>query len=221
VPDAITGPALWGYTAEDATGAYLDYDGRPPLGEDDTARQDTGDHPPWNASGWQKSRFRMLMQGAHRYAQQLQLTLPSETVSEGWLNKPHGMIADAKPSDPSQYEMQTSMRQRYRTRNNDLAVGRSTDAPRSGIESRIAGMKLKVYSGGERHYDMFPRQQDDIPRPFYYRTAGTGVAAEMAPNAMFVQEPIQRVPPPDPSLGDSELDVSGDYGYTPEDTYYA
>jgi hypothetical protein len=115
--------------------------------------------------------------------------------------------------------MQTSMQQRYQTRVNDHAVARGADGPRAGIESRVIGQRLKVYSGGERHYDMLPREQDDMPRPFYYRTAGTGDPANMAPNAMWEIDPIQRVTPPDPYLGADETDLG--YGYTSEDSFYA
>jgi hypothetical protein len=143
---------------------------------------------------------------------------PTETVSEGWLNKATSFTAYAHPSDPSQYEVQTSMRQRFGTRDNSRAQARSTDAARSKIASRVEPMVEKVYSTGERLYDMFPFQIDQIERPFRYRTAGVGPAEWLEPNAYSAVTPIQRVPPPDPAMGVPE--VSEEYGYTQEDSMY-
>jgi hypothetical protein len=147
--------------------------------------------------------------------------IPSETVSEGWVNKEQGRPGNAKPSDPSQYERQTSMQQRYRARNNDHAVMRGTDAGRSHINSRVAGQIVKRYSEGLRHYDMFPFQQtpETNRRAFFYRTAGTGLPEQMQPNEMWTQYPLERTPAPDPYIGPP--DVSMDYGYTSEDNFYA
>jgi hypothetical protein len=154
--------------------------------------------------------------------------VPTETVSEGWINKlasgfDIGQSADdVVPSDPAQYERQTSMQQRHKTLNNDRAILRGTDEARTSIGSRIVPMKVKVYSGGQRHYDMFPFQIDDMPRPFWYRRAATGRPWELRPNEMYVTEPLQRTPPPDPSLGPPETSLSDPnyepaYGYTSED----
>jgi len=222
VPDQLTSRELWGYTTEDDAFTGVDYDDRPGWDQDPPQyRGRTDDYPPVNASGMVKHFFRSIMGGAHRIDQKLADSLPSETVSEGWLNKPKGELADAKPSSPLQYEMQTSMLQRYQVRNNEASVDRGTDEPRTEIPSRTAGQRLKVYSGGLRHYDMFPYQQDEIPRAFYYRTAGTGRPADMLVNEQWQILPVQRVPPPDPSLGPDETDVEGEYGYTGEDHFYA
>jgi len=65
---------------------------------------------------------------------------------------------------------------------------------------------------------MSPYQIDDIPRPFWYRRAGVGRDLEMVPNAMVVIEPLQRTPPPDPSIGLQDINIQADgYGYTSED----
>jgi len=150
--------------------------------------------------------------------------IPTETVNEGWINKPasgmgQGRLADAHPSDPSQYEIQTSMIQRYREQNNHRSQLRGTDEPREPIPSRYAPMKIKVYSEGQRHYDMTPKRQDVLPRAFWYRRAGTGRVEEMDPNEMYVVTPLQRTPPPDPTLGPQEITLSDEdgYGYTSED----
>jgi hypothetical protein len=213
----------WGYTNEDAPGTHFIQDHWPDWSDTitHTRAQNTTDRPAWNASGMVKTRIRSIFDGARKANYKDADSLPSETVSEGWVNKPKGQPADAEPSDPSQYEMQTSMTQRYLTRDNGAAVARATDVDRSPIKSRVTGQKLKFYSGEERHYDMFPFQQDQMLRPFLYRKAGTGPEENMLPNEMFVATPIQRVPPPDASLGVSETDSSLDYGYTQEDYFYA
>jgi hypothetical protein len=114
------------------------------------------------------------------------------------------------------------MVQRYRDRNNDHAVSRGTDHPRFAISSRVTGQKLKFFSGEERHYDMFPFQQEEIHRPFWYRTAGTGWPWQMRANELDQRVPIQRTPPSDPALGAQETSLATtDYGYTGEDGFYA
>lgn len=154
--------------------------------------------------------------------------VPTETVNEGWLNKPASGMGigysqdDVVVSDPSQYERQTSMQQRTQFQNNDRALLRGTDEPREPIGSRFAPMKVKEYSQGQRHYDMSPYQIDDMPRPFWFRRAGTGRRVELLPNEMYVIEPIQRTPPPDPALGPPEESLNdpnyvADFGYTGED----
>jgi hypothetical protein len=214
----------WEYGEPASNGArYVTYDDRPGYDvspQDSPVRRSVLGHPPVNATGAAKQRFRRAKGGAHRLMQVLQPTLPSETVSEGWTNKTRGALANSKPSDPSQYEMQTSMTQRYKVRGNQASVARATDEPRATIQSRVAGQKVKNWSQGERNYDMLPKAQDDMPRPFYYRTAGTGDPAMMNPNEMYNIDPIQRTVPPDPSLGNPDDNYTA-YGYTPEDNFYA
>jgi len=223
VTQQLVNPDQWGYTLDDERNTTVYYDARPSWNEQpDQYRGDALNHPAWDDSRAQSEAFRGEHEGAHRYDQKFADSLPSETVSEGWRNKPKGAKAVAEPSDPSQYEMQTSMRQRDETRVNDASVARATDAPRASIMSRIVGQKLKIYSGERRHYDMTPRTQTPYVRPFSYRTAGTGLRRRMLPNAMFDQYPIQRTPPPEPSTGPLEEDLGEDFGYTPEDVgYYA
>lgn len=224
VPQELIPTETWGYQPEDSMYTGVTYDDRPAWDvapEDSVIRASSQGQPPVNATGAAKSLFRAIKGGAfpwYIYRDGMK-ELPSETVNEGWLNKPKGQPADAKPSDPSQYEMQTSMEQRYRTRVNDHAVARGADDPRAPIDSRVVGQRIKVYSGELRHYDMFPFQQDDIPRPFYYRTAGTGPPDYLKANETYDISPIRRVPPPDPSLGEEETQLG--YGYTQEDQFYA
>jgi hypothetical protein len=225
VPGELIPTELWGYRTVDNTyNDYIEYDDRPNWGEQPPEFRGNADGQP---SGMQNdpadtattgvnSQFRQRKGGAFRFNKKRPDSYPSETVTEGWRNKPKGYPADSQTSDPSQYEMQTSMQQRYRSRNNDHAVARATDDPREPIHSRVVGQKLKIYSGEERHYDMFPYQAEEIQRPFWFREAGTGDPNMMAPNEMFVATPVQRVPPADPSLGVQE----SEYGYTGEDGQY-
>lgn len=185
-----------------------------------TRDQVTPGYPSYNESGQQ---IRSVTGGPTDYVSSFQT--PTETVSEGWENKATGAVADSEPSDNAQIFVQTSQTQRYREQNNDRALMRHSDAPRTPIKSRVKGQVKKVYSGDLRHYDMFPYQIDDIPRPFYYRTAATGPGPYNLANAWHVVSPIQRTPPPDPSQGvvDTTLtdsQATGDYGYTSEDWGY-
>jgi hypothetical protein len=151
------------------------------------------------------------------------MQIPNETVSEGFLDKvlAQGEPAYARPSDDSQYTIQTSMRQRDLARNNEHAQARGTDDARSEIQSRIAGQKRYVPSQGERHYDMTPREQDYILRPWVSRTAGTPPEEWLEGQEMYESTAIQRQPPSDPYMGTNEEDVTMDYGYTGEDLTYA
>jgi hypothetical protein len=146
---------------------------------------------------------------------------PTETVSEGWINKGTSFIADSNPSADEQIFVQTSMRQRYGQRDNRRAMLRGTDEERSKISSRVMAMVEKVYSTGERSYDMFPFQADEIRRPFRNRTAGVGPAEWLETNEYGVITPVIRTPPPDPAQGVPEVQYPNEYGYTAEDvTYY-
>lgn len=229
-PDSFgSGPDAPISEGDTAPGVYFNVDQRPAWGEateQERVRTSTRGQPPWNATG---GLFRAFRGGAQRYrlyhtdSEYTPITaeqpnsFPTETVSEGWLNKVTSFVANASPSDPSQYEVQTSMRQRFGVRNNNRAVMRNTDDARSRIESRVMPMVEKVYSEGERLYDMAPYQIDQMERPFRYRTAGTGRADWMETNAYRTITPIERTPPPDPGMGREEVQ---DYGYTGEDTMY-
>jgi hypothetical protein len=219
---------LWGYQLEDSLWTGVDYDDRPVWTETAPAfRNRTDNHPSWSAPGLINTAFRALRDGAHRTFRgapipgRISYQVPSETVSEGWLNKAHGMLGDATPSDDKQLIIQTSMTQRYQTRTNEHAVARNTDDARAGISSLVTGQKVKEYSGGERHYDMAVREQDTINRPFWWRTAGTGRTDDMVPNTLYTVQPIQRIPPGEPSQGQPETGLMGQYGYTSEDHFYA
>ena len=236
----------WGYNSDDIAGldvvadddqairgvAFV-ADDRPVWGVPTTVSRATvplDSARPWGSSGGFKNILRSVLTGPGNinYVHKQSYKTPTETVSEGWINKPasgmnQGQVANARVSDPSQYEVQTSMTQRYKVQDNERAAERGTDEARTSISSRVVPMKLKIYSGEERHYDMTPREADPMPRAFWYRTVGTADPAGLAPNTQWVIEPIQRNVPPDPSLGSEDTDLTGDNdGYTSEDlaVYY-
>jgi hypothetical protein len=114
------------------------------------------------------------------------------------------------------------MAQRYQTRVNDHAVQRNADEPRSPISSLVTGQKIKYYSGGERHYDMTPRQQTpETAREFFYRTAGTGEPSWMEDNEQWDIVGMERTPPSDPYVGIPDTGDQLQYGYSGEDFFYA
>lgn len=230
VPEQLQSEQLWGYTVEDTRYTGMEYDDRPRWGDctyDEMTRASAGDQPSWEAPQQVNESFRGRLGGAYRkfrgrstVQSAITYQIPSETVSEGWRNKPQGSPADAKPSDDKQLIVQTSMTQRYETRDNRASVVRGTDRPRAPIASKVTGQRLKIYSGGMRHYDMEPKVQDQMPRPFWFRTAGTGRRFEMVPNTLWSISPIQRIPPGDQSMGDPETQITSDWNYTDEDAQY-
>lgn len=227
IPESFEPEADWGYTPDDLP--LILYSGMPPGW--DTAAEDFRGHidtglPPWSVVPYDDyaTQFRRTPeQDPNIWSGTLLDSFPTETVSEGWLNKVTGGVNDAEVSDPVQYERQTSMQQVNPAlgRNNQAAVTRATDDPRDKIMTRLTGMKLKPWSQGERNADMEPYQQDLIIRPFWYRTAGTDDPGKMDPNSMTVVYPVQRDVPPDPYLGPEETQVEDTgYGYTGEDVYF-
>jgi hypothetical protein len=228
ISEGDTGPSVTQYMAN-----------RPAWGDDaPMIRRDAKTMTSWGVPGgvW----MRALREGSHRYrsnpdellpgegdpyrpiSAEPSVSDPTESVSEGWLNKVTSFVADANPSSPRQYEVQTSMRQRYGTKDNRRAMLRATDDERHTIGSRVMAMVEKVYSTGERAYDMFPYQIDQIERPFRYRTAGVGPAGWMVTNEFSPMSPIRRTPPPDPAMGVPEVGLTEQetFGYTPEDSMY-
>ena len=224
IPSTMQTAFEYGYTMDDID--PLTPIGMPPGWGDEPEqwRNTVDEYPPWNQDG---GEFRNQNQASPRLWSGIALdSFPTESVTEGWRNKETGAIADARTSDPSQYEMQTSMRQVNppEGRNNGAATVRGTDDPRFNIVTRLVGQKQKPWSEGQRNADMFPYQQDLIIRPFWYRIAGVDDPSKMDPNQMLVRQPIQRDPPPDPDLGPEETNVytlEANDGYTAEDMTYA
>ena len=129
----------------------------------------------------------------------------NETVTEGWENKETGGVEDPQQSDDSQYTMQTSMQQRDKVRaGSQAAAGRANeyDAP-IGSRRVTWSQRIKPWSGGQRHYDMYPFQAEQLVRPFLYRNAGTGRTEWLGANEAFNYQvaPLQRQPVPDPYSG--------------------
>jgi hypothetical protein len=225
VPETIETAFEYGYTMDDID--PLTPVGMPPGWgtETDEWRNTAGEYPAWNENG---EAFRDSNHDDPRLWSGIMLdSFPTESVTEGWRNKETGAVADARTSDPSQYEMQTSMQQVNPApgRNNDAAVTRQTDDPRFNIMTRLTGQKQKPWSQGQRNADMFPYQQDLIIRPFWYRIGATADPNNLIPNEMYVVDPIQRDVPPDPDFGPEETNVytleEGNGGYTAEDLSYA
>lgn len=237
-PDAV---APWGYDpadiagfdvfsspAEATAGIPFTVDDLPRWGEPTTVSR--ADIPremrrPWGAGPRFKAAIRSFRGGARDHDQEFSNEIPTETVSEGWVNKPasgmnDGEVADAIPSADNQVFVQTSMTQRYLMLDNQRAQDRGTDEIRTSIPSRIVPMKLRLWSQGGRDYDMTPRDQNQVPRPFSWRTAGTGPAEWMQANTQYPLETLQRTPPADPSMGTPDTELSSGYGYSDEDGGY-
>jgi hypothetical protein len=131
------------------------------------------------------------------------VAVPSGAVTGGWLNKTHGEVLESTTSDPSQYEMTTSMTQLHKVRANTAAVIRVTDDPRSDIGTRLTGQKVKSYAmssgmgGGPGTPDMAPVAQDLPFRPWYFRSAALPPPPDTTYGTMTAFEPMERVPPVD------------------------
>lgn len=209
----------------------------PPISQRAKTQNSTrDDYPPWGGSRKTAplgTRIRALMRGDA--LQTKMRVLPNEDVAQGWVNKGGanfdlGTPADSRPSDDSQIFIQTSDVQRYKTREGSQNIG-SQSTFNSPVQSRVRGQKVKVYAAEDsaRHWDMLPYEQNDYPRPFLSRQAGTGYPYWQLTNEMYVSPAIQREPPADPSLG-TVAGISGtggntggtitDYGYSYEDGQY-
>jgi hypothetical protein len=228
VPHELIGPDIYGYTMEDIaslSGNFTPF--TPRVGDSVETRraENYSDLPDWGVIPTDAERldFALTTELARPLWDGIALvSFPTETVTEGWDNKLTGKVSGARTSDQSQYERQTSMQQVNppEGRNNAAALLRGTDDPRANIMTRLTGQKIKPWSTGERLQDMYPYQQMMGVRPFWYRSAATGNPEQMEPNEMYVSNPIERVVPPDPDLGEQETQIDPSYGYTQEDISY-
>ena len=131
------------------------------------------------------------------------IAVPTPGWRGGWANKAHGAVEEAETSDPKQYEINTSMNQLHRSRDNGRAVTRGTDDVRSGIATRLTGMKVKAYAkssgmgGGPGTPDMAPVTQRLPYRPWFYRSAGVPPAPDTTYGTMSAFTPIERTLPSD------------------------
>lgn len=127
-----------------------------------------------------------------------------ETVGEGWENKIVGAVEDSVVSSDAQIYVATSLIQRDKvrkgTQNPNSGTASEYDAPIQSFRPTW-GQRIKPWSGGRRHYDMTPREQNQVIRPFWYRNAATGYTHWMAPNRQRHQNALQRQPVPDPYAG--------------------
>lgn len=199
--------ALWGYGVETGTAD------RPGVGMPDD-RNNTASWPVWGP--YQNGQpggthLRTLEHGA--VANITGKQIQERDAAAGFQAKDTSYVEDATTSDPSQYEMQTSMTQRDKVRSGSQIAGTASDQD-APIASRITPMRLPKYSGEYRHEDMLPKSQDNILRPFWLRTAGTGYREWMQANEVTGTTPMQRTPPPDPYQGS---DTGAGYGFTSED----
>lgn len=165
------------------------------------------------------------------------IAAPTRGVSGGWLNKARGQVPANEAQtvgDPSaEWAVNTGQVQGpgLKASDNVRAMGRGTDAPRTGIQSRTAGMVYRNYpqsfgnGGGPGTADMFPYQQTaGLKRPFVSRHPGLPPEEEHTWNEMEGRVPLQRTVPPDPYQGDPETvgatggtdaiqDDGSDWGY--------
>jgi hypothetical protein len=209
----------FGYTEEDyITGVDLSFMDAHPNWNDPSIRG-RSDMPSWGMGrnpvpGGTGKRVRK--QGMS-YREGVPQAVPSGTVGEGWTNKESGEVLESRTSDDGQLFVRTSRVQLNQAKTNTAATVRGTDDPRAGITTRLTGMKIKNYSGGIRHEDMTPREQDYRPRPWRYRGAGTGPEAWMDANAWQTTTPVTRSIPADVDQGREENDLgtdTPDYGET-------
>lgn len=150
--------------------------------------------------------------------QQTPNQIPTESVSEGWLNKPVGDVEDAVTSDITQLTLNTSMQQRDKTREGSQRGEGSQSDYAAPIQSRIVGQRLKVYSGGVRHEDMRPKTQTQrLLRGWWNRAAGTGDARMMQANSQQQRAAMIREVPADPYVAPPAVVDAANYGYQEED----
>jgi hypothetical protein len=259
VPENILGPSQWGYSDEDAAFyAGEDYrylvDDHPNWGQDSAGRGDRDsidgsaqyseqDWPSWGPheedqaeviAGYPLSgppggaAIRARSDGSE-VENNRAINVPTPGWRGGWVNKAHGRVQASEGSDPSQYEITTSLVQLHQTRVNAAAVARGTDDPRAPIESRLTGQKVKSYAkdfsmgGGPGTPDM-RQQSSDLPyRPWFFRTAALPPPPDTMFGTMTQFEPIERTLPADAgeSVQVQEADTDGDpsFGYSSEDSY--
>lgn len=160
-------------------------------------------YPDWGDDGYTK---RSRPEGVSPRDDHINV-IPRGIAGEGWRNKLTSFVLNSVSSDPNQLLIRTSERQLNLSKGNGSAVARGTDAPRADIATRVTPMRLKVYSGGIRHYDMEPRQHTALMRPWRYRGVGIGPKEWDEVNSMTTVTPITREIPPDVWQGPPETSI--------------
>lgn len=225
VTDEITEPD-YGYAGEDSSSTLYGYGtetgtaDRPRLGEEDRrGATSPQSFPPWG-------RYKQGLPGGivlRSLNHGAELTYkPRDPILvdayAGWDNKLINGVEDSVVSDPSQYEMNTSMTQRDKVHAGSQRSGTASEynAP---IKSRIVGQKIKPFTGDPaRHNAMEYVSQTFTIRPWWTRNAGTGPLGMMKPNAAYEGVPLTRNPPAEPWQGPILSGSEG--GYTNEDPLY-
>ena len=254
-PESLLGPVAWGYQAEDAQYyqgedyRYLDTD-HPNWGEDTTGRPDrdgqimvVGEYPQpegwpsWGPADDDGSSDDFPLTGppggasVRAYSDESELerghaiAVPTAGSTGGVQAKLSGNVNDARTSDPSQYEINTGLRQLHSHLDNTRATTRQTDEPRTPITNRLTGVAARTYAkdinmgGGPGTPDMLPQQQDGIPkRPFFWRQGAMPPPETHDWNTISYFDGIERTVPGNP--GDTvtiQEAGQGGYGYTSED----
>jgi len=154
------------------------------------------------------------------------IAVPTRGVSGGWLNKNRDGLAVSEAQDPGPWQdgyvsAQTTswaQGQGVRELDNERARERGTDAPRSAILSRTAGMMARVWpssfgnGGGPGVPDMAPFQQSsDYRRAWRYRRAAPPPPEAHMFNTAEGRIPLTRAIPSDPYQGDTEAGDGSDY----------
>ena len=230
VPEELLGPEMWGYSSEEAAAypgedyRYLEADhpnwdqgsvGRPdrdggimtegvypqPEGWPSWGPHGTGGDPDFPLQSWPGGEDLRAYSDGTDIEKHHAIAIPTPGWRGGWINKAHGLIEEAETSDPAQYEINTSMNQLHRSLDNNRAVGRGTDDPRSDIATRLTGQKIRHYAmssgmgGGPGTPDMAPVTQNLPYRPWYFRTAGTPPPPDTYFGTMTAFDPIERTLP--------------------------
>jgi hypothetical protein len=233
---------------EGETFRYLDerprWDKTTPVFRDATNSESMGEQPAWGVyydtdptDGWPRpgptGGSQRWLDISHGEATERQhaIAVPTGPVSGGWLSKVRGQPALAEAQDPAQEGFVWSINAALvqgpglKESANERAVQRGTDAPRSAIQSRTAGMTQKVYAqsfgmgGGSGTPDMAPFQQTaGLKRPWLTRVATVPPDEAHFMNTMEGRLPFQRTVAADPYQGDAEagpsdVPVSDDWGF--------
>jgi hypothetical protein len=231
VPDSIIAED-YGYTAgdylgEDEAGLRQVYD-RPGWGEHVDRADIPGNYPQWGNAGIEEAQeYHEIPHASQEEAGHAVAVYPGG-VSGGWLAKVTSRINTPVTSNPAQYEVNTSMRQGpgVGVMNNTRAVARSTDDARSPVTSRDMAMVAKTWAkdwehgGGLGTPRMFPYQQDEQRRPFYFRSPGL---PPLEPNGAGTPEgriPYTYQEPAEPDPGaPATSSASNNWGYTDGELY--
>jgi len=215
--------SLWGYTHDDGTADHPQLGTPPTLARADVMQE----FPAWGpyTNGVPGgTEVRAINKGAE-LTNTPKASPQHDPAIGGWRNKIRSFVLDSRTSDVSQLLVQTSEVQRDTERQGSQVPGDGRASEyKAPMRQHIPGMRAKVWGNPERHYDMTPKEQELIIRPWWGREAGTGDPKMMEPNATYKPEPLNREPPgapyageTTPQAGSSTTSETTDYGYVDED----